>query len=193
VGRSAGDVSGDCVVFVSNNPSKIESPEAERYVIIAGGDGYGTATVTGRDAMEKAFVRAHWPDADFAKLDEEQQRCLDYIRDEDEWEHQIDLGRVKFFARYECDWVEVIRLTDDLVGSQHETSAERPTWRDHKDEFRTAGALRGAAFDLCQGLVGTQHHELAAQVHDSLCMALPLDPDAPIGRGPQVKATGEQS
>jgi hypothetical protein len=92
------------------------APETERYVIIAGGDGYQTATVTGREAMEQAFVRAHWPDADFSKLSEDEQQTLACIQDEDEWAIDFQIGRTNFTVRYEDGWVSVYRLLDNLVG-----------------------------------------------------------------------------
>jgi hypothetical protein len=89
---------------------------SERYVIIAGGDGYMTATVEGREAMEQAFVRAHWPDADFSNLSDDEKQTLDCIQDEDEWKIDFRLGRTDFHVSYEDGWVAVYRLTDDLVG-----------------------------------------------------------------------------
>jgi hypothetical protein len=92
------------------------APESERYILITGGDGYGTVTVTGRETMERTFVRLHWPEADFANLSEEEKHCLDGIRDEDGWTFQPDFGRVHYGASYECDWVDVYRVTDTLTG-----------------------------------------------------------------------------
>lgn len=48
---------------------------------------------------------------------------------------------------------------------------------DFRDTHKTVGAIRGAAFDLCQALLGTPHHDAAAELHDSICRALPGDND----------------
>ena len=137
------------------NPTS--NPNLERYVIVAGGDGYMTATITGREAMERAFVRAHWPDVDFTKpLDEEQQQTLGYVRDEDEWEFEPRMGRTRLIVRYEDGYVEVLRLTDDLVGSAHETSA--PTapmltvfWREVIKVADSMGLKKGMGLDVTLG------------------------------------------
>lgn len=106
---------------MSNLPT--EGGADERYTIIVGGDGYSTATVTGRAAMERAFVRSHWDNVDFINLTDEQRETLALVRDEDRWEIDPRIGRTALYVAYECDWVRVFRLTDDLPGSSPEPAA----------------------------------------------------------------------
>lgn len=50
---------------------------------------------------------------------------------------------------------------------------------DYRDTHKTAGAIRGAAFDLSQQLKHTHRHDDAAQLHDSIVRALPENPETP--------------
>jgi hypothetical protein len=50
---------------------------------------------------------------------------------------------------------------------------------EYRDTHKTAGAIRAAAFDLCQQLKHTHRHDDAAELHDSIAKALPLNPETP--------------
>lgn len=106
-------------------PYCARTSKTESYVIVCGGDGYATAIVHSREEMERGFVRALWPDADFNNLDEEQRQMLAYIQDEDQWETDSRFGRIRFGESYEDGWIVVSRLTGDLFGAAAETTAER--------------------------------------------------------------------
>lgn len=112
---------------------KVLTSKTESYIVIVGGDGYGTAIVHGREEMERAFVRAMWPDADFSKLDEEQLQVLAVVQDQDNWEIDGLLGRKKFIESYEDGWIEILRHTGNLFGPQVETSAPAYPIRSHAD------------------------------------------------------------
>lgn len=47
----------------------------------------------------------------------------------------------------------------------------------YRDNFRDVGQLRAAAFQLSDALRGTEHHDLAAELHDSICAMLPGSAD----------------
>jgi len=90
--------------------------EVERFLIVTGGDGYATVTVEGREAMERAFVRAHWPSVDFDKpLNEEEQQTYDFVRDEEQWSCGMRGERECLNVSYEDGWVNVFRITDTLA------------------------------------------------------------------------------
>lgn len=104
------------------------SNDTTRWVIIAGGDGYQTATVTGVAAMELAFLRAHEPDATLENPGEFGKSLLEHIRDDGEWSHCMG-DRMHCEIRHEDGWVHVYRLTDDLVGvATHQVVRTADCW-----------------------------------------------------------------
>jgi hypothetical protein len=94
-----------------------EAINTERYVLIAGGDGYTSMIVEGRAAMERAFLNLHWDPIDFISLTDEQREMLGCIRDEDQWMMDALHGRIAFDVQHEDGWVKVFRLVNPLKSS----------------------------------------------------------------------------
>lgn len=107
----------------------------ERYILIAGGDGYTSMIVEGRAAMERAFLKLHWDPIDFISLTDEQRELLAVIRDEDEWATDALHGRISFDVKHEDGWVRVYRLVNPLPGFAPEPPEKCPTCHDTGRQF----------------------------------------------------------
>jgi hypothetical protein len=57
----------------------------------------------------------------------------------------------------------------------------RPADPTFRDVYKTVGKIRAAAARLCEALRkdGGVLYDMAAELHDSICRALPADPDTP--------------
>lgn len=91
------------------------APAPERWLIICGGDGYGTHVAEGREAMERIFLEQFLgpPGEPFSKENVEYgEALLEHLRDTDEnWLMNYQLGPVEYTYHAEDGHVHVYRLT----------------------------------------------------------------------------------
>lgn len=93
-----------------------------RWLVASGPDGYHTRIVAGVEAMERAYMEAHFgptrpADECSPREVEEMEGMLSRLRNDDHWD-TMGGERIRHQIDHEDGWVYVMRLTD-------ETPAER--------------------------------------------------------------------
>ena len=159
---------------------------AEQYILIAGGDGYTSMVVDGREAMERAFLALHWDPMDFNDLTDEQRELLAVVRDENEWNTDALHGRIAFDVQHEDGWVRIYRLVNPLPGFAPEPRDDEAAGQvEHLDRanHRLTRCLQAVMADLVDLLDADQFNNIEARV---LSAGVPYPP---LGTDPRLSTT----
>lgn len=144
---------------------------AALYLLVSGGDGYEAKIVTAAE-LDEAYVGLHFSPASSCP-DDERKAMLEHLHDEDNWELNHELGRVRYGQSYEDGYVEVVRLIHGVseraadlraineIADERFRQIYREGYDSRHDDDHPCGelALAGAAYALEAAIIQNPNQE----------------------------------